>query len=592
MFGFNESLLLDGIKNHPLVVNVVEVHPKRLSEPWAKDRSVCRGVQLQVSVNGVATEICFGIDRSFPLSLPVLSLHPWDRFGVIPHVDNDGFICYAQQEGILIDTKNVTGLAHEAITRAVKVLEEGISGANHNDFLDEFGAYWGWQEKAKSATSLVSPDHSFKTVSLYKHEEKISKKGKKKHRSNKVRWYLSDDIDTFNSFFQSQAAPKTSKALYIPLQPGGVIIPPHPSAFWCLDDIRRIIRQNVSPAQKADLDALTALPPSAEEVVVLCLPRPSGGETLLGISFSGVKGAHPLHQGGAVSTVARIDPVLITRRDREYLLPRGGSSLSLRDKKILLLGCGALGGYIAAELTRAGIIQLTVLDKDLLTAENYFRHFLGRKYINQPKAVAIKKEIESRLPYVKVSALFTSLEEAIQNNLIDLNSFDLIISALGNPTVELAFDKMVRSTLSDIPPRLYSWLEPYGIGGHAVLTGTKGGCFKCLYSPSEDGDLHCRAAFAEKGQVFAKNISGCRNVFTPFGSLDALKTAELTVRAAIDALKGTISAPLLRSWKGDASEFEEKGFILASRYHQGTLELKDYRLENCPVCQETFLGKQ
>jgi len=592
MFDFDESLLLKGIASSPLVNSVVPLHPKKLSDPWATRRSICRGFQLEITVHGVPTIFYFCVDKSFPLDIPVLFLHPWDVFGVIPHVEIDGFICYAQEEGILLDSDNISGLVQEAIARAVKVVEDGIAGANHKDFLDEFGAYWGRSTNTRTAVSLVSPTTAIKKVHLYKQLQPASGKGKGKgkhpgRRSKKkvAQWYLYDDIGTFNRYFSlpPNNAPTASKVLFIPLQPNGVVVPPHPTTFWDLGEIRKFIFDNLTATQKLEIAPFLSSS-SPEEVVVLSIPRLSGGETLVGIRFKGIKRhvPHPLHQDGSAT---EITPISLTRRDREYLLPRGGGNLALAKKRVLLLGCGALGGYIAAELTRAGVSHLTVVDNDTLNADNYFRHLLGKKFLGRPKVLAIKDDIEGRLPYVEITALHCYVEEAIEHNHVRLDEFDMVVSALGNPTVELALNSRIQKAKA-APPVLFTWLEPYGIGGHAVLTKKHKGCLKCLYPKPAGEDMFCRASFAEKGQKFAKNISGCRNVFTPFGSLDAVKTAELATRLAIATLTGGIAAPVMRSWKGDPDEFLRNGFQLSSRYESEHLEIVDYRNPDCPICHE------
>lgn len=579
MFDFDETLLKEALSSSPVVKSVVELHPKCMAEPWAKERSVCLGYKLGIELNGAPVTCYFGINKSFPLSLPYVFLAQWDLFGIIPHVEDDGYICYAQEEGSLLNSEDIAGLAQEALYRAVQVVTDGISGKNHQDFLDEFGAYWGRLKKVKAVTSIVSPDDHIKKIHATKEKD--------------GQWCLSDDLQSFRKFrkYPLHVPLKSAPAIYIPLNPGTTITPPHPSMFWELPDIRKVIFDNLGADKKTALLSLI-VKHHREEVILLSLPRTSDGETLFGIKFNGVLHAHPLKDEGRASEII---PLSITRRDREYIIPRGGSNLSLCEKRVLLLGCGALGGFIANELARAGILRLTVLDNDTLTYENLFRHVLGKKHVRKNKVDGIKDDIEGRLPYVEVFPVCLSLEDALASDRINVGDFDLIVSALGNPTVELAFNKYVHYT--DSPPIIFTWLEPYGIGGHALLTRLKGspkGCLQCLYVNSEDGDLYCRASFAEKGQVFAKNINGCRNVFTPFGSLDAIKTAEIATRLAIGTLNGEFKSNLIRSWRGDAAEFQMNGKLLSSRYfcsNDHFIEFSDYYYGGCPVCHESEIER-
>jgi molybdopterin/thiamine biosynthesis adenylyltransferase len=575
MFDYDDSLLTEALTSSPLVKSVTELPLKSLTELWAKGRDVCRAFKLEIELNGKSVEFYFGIKKSFPLSLPRIFLTQWDLFGIIPHVETDGYICYAQEEGSLLNFEDVAGLAQESLSKAVNVLMDGISGRNHHDFLDEFGAYWDRLKGIKRFISIVSPGEHVKAIHLYKIKDETR--------------YMADDEQSFRKYkkLHPNKTLKHYEAIYIPFPQGTIITPPHPSKFWNISDMRKVVFDNLRTDQKSELLLLMAKP-QHEEVILFKLPRASDGQTLFGIEFKGVNHEHPLKEGGRAS---EISPLAIIRRDKEYLLPRGGSNVALRGKNVLLLGCGAVGGFIANELTRAGISRLTVLDKELLTYENLFRHVLGMRHVSSDKykVDGIKDDIEGRLPYVEVFPIRSTLEKAVKSGKISISNFDLIISALGNVTVELAFNKYIHSTNS--PPVIFTWLEPYGIGGHALLTkldDSGKGCLKCLYI-IEDGELCCRASFAEKGQVFIKNINGCRNVFTPFGSLDAIKTAELATRLAIATLNGEIKTNLIRSWRGDATTFLKNGMKLSPRYlgeKDHFIEYDNYHIIECPICYE------
>lgn len=104
----------------------------------------------------------------------------------------------------------------------------------------------------------------------------------------------------------------------------------------------------------------------------------------------------------------------------------------------------------------------------------------------------------------------------------------------------------------------------------------------------EGHPLYNRASFAAPGQFFAKDISGCGSLFTPYGSTDALQTALLTTRLAIDTLLGNESGNPLMSWKGSATQFLAAGHTLSSRYDLTEDEMfpmrYDYVNSRCLVC--------
>ncbi len=260
-------------------------------------------------------------------------------------------------------------------------------------------------------------------------------------------------------------------------------------------------------------------------------------------------------------------------------------------KRVLLVGCGAVGGHLAFQLARAGVLNLTLVDHDTLIPENSFRHVLGRRYWNRRKVEALKEEIESELPYVQIAAVPNTIEKALEDGSIKLANYDLLVLAVGNPTVELEINERVHA-LRNGPAVVFTWLEPLGIGGHALLAGNApdGGCFECLYTSSLGNVqfLENRAAFAAPGQSFGRALSGCGSLFTPYGAMDAAKTATIAARLAVDALTGKELGNPFLSWKGDATDFVAEGFRLSPRFSATEEDLRrhryGYKSAQCRVC--------
>ncbi|MCZ7673844.1 MAG: ThiF family adenylyltransferase [Chloroflexi bacterium] len=202
----------------------------------------------------------------------------------------------------------------------------------------------------------------------------------------------------------------------------------------------------------------------------------------------------------------------------------------MQKKRVALLGCGSVGGFLALELIRTGLRDLTLVDHEILTLDNVYRHELGKDMVGTYKVLALKQEIERKVPYTKITSIPELAQTAIETGRLKSGRFDLIIIAIGDETDCLHLNELIRSK-RPYPPIIFSWLEPYGIGGHTLLTGNASarGCYECLITPmTEDEALYNRASFAAPGQFFAKDISGCGSLFTPYGSTDALQTALLT----------------------------------------------------------------
>lgn len=544
----------------------------------------------EVTIDGHEVTVRIVLDASFPNRLPRFFLEPWDALGFIPHVSRNGQICFLDPEGLVIDRRRPVAVVEDAYERAMQTLLDGVTGINRADFANEWEVYWGQLTGIEIALSAIDPAiDDVRQVLFFS-------------RTDALTWVAHDssEIAAFYNGTDMTVRLNRQYGLYLPLEVDALPIPPRADRpFWTLEDTRRLLLDNLSAANRVQVQRLTKRPTRTREYVIVRLPRPAGGATLFGIRFDDVHGPHPLRVGGRASSLV---PLIFQQVDRGYLVERGGSNIGLGMKRVLLLGCGAVGGHLSVELARAGVLNLTIVDDDTLTLENSFRHVLGRKYWGKPKAQALKDEIEALLPFVRVTPVVASIEAALAAGTVDLADYDLVVLALGNPTVELEINARLHGT-STGPAVLVTWVEPLGIGGHALLAGNShgGGCFECLYtSPSgDDGIVENRAAFAEPGQIFGRALSGCGSLYTPYASMDALQTAILAARLAVDALTGSELGNPLLSWKGDAGAFTAAGFRVSPRFDATHDQLYGQRYSyhnshchNCGACVQSDIRER
>lgn len=538
-------------------------------------------VEGKVALEDQQVTLCVGIDERFPLSLPKIFLRPPDALGFLPHVEEDGYLCYLDSEGLLLDAENPLALLYEATELAVELLQAGVSEKNRWDFMDEFGAYWQRLDlHMQSLPAFISVDNSLRKVFVYK--------------DGKSYVLVADDIETARPYFNSQGKELNSltryTALYIPLNQETFVFPPRPDQRWRKCEVQSLVRKNLSEANRQRFKSLTKKWKS-EELIILGLPRPSGGMTLVGLLFSNVIGGHPLRAGNSQTFPI---PLQIQRCDQAYLLPRGGARSQFSNFRVLVVGCGSVGGYVVVALVQAGITCLTLVDPDICTLENTFRHILGKQAQTMPKVLALKAEIENKYPYLSVTTHQTNIEIAIRDELVKLSNFDLVIFATGDHTVELYVNRLLHQQNSS-PAAVFTWLEPYEIGGHTLLTHPGNpGCLQCLFISDStiNRPLYNRASFSACSQSFSKNDLGCNSSYTPYGALDAIKTAEQAVRLALDGLTKKEQGSPLVSWKGSDDSFIAAGFQASPRYKLTADQLHETRYsyvnDSCPVCGKLY----
>lgn len=551
--------------------------------------------------------IQIALDEHFPLHKPLFFLKPYNTLGLIPHVDNNGYICYVQDEGLIINIEDPLGIIEESFIRVIKTLIDGKNKLNHNDFLREFVDYWRNLKNVEIIESNVELTNKVKVVKVVKFEKYYN-------------YFVGDNVqDIMNYCYKYVGKEKFGKysfldALYVPLREGTFLKPPDYDNFWTVKQFRNIIFSNITSSNKRILKNFIKRKVNHDDevVVLVSIPHSDGNKSLIGVKYSqfipietkrNLKGlgefSHPLYE---TTSKCKFVPLNVIRHDEGYIKPRGGGSISLKNKKILLVGCGSVGGYIAIELVKAGVKNISLIDSDYISQENVYRHVLGidsllyrnnndEVYRNQ-KIIGIKKEIERKFPYTNINNLaFEPIEDIIKKNTVNFKEYNLIIIAIGNPTIELYLNKFFHEN-ENMPPVIFTWLEAYGIGGHALLTNNNGksGCLNCLYTDPQNGEftLYNRASFAESGQIFTKQVSGCSSIYMPYGSLDSLQTAILATRLAIDVLNEKEKDNPILSWKGNADIFLSKGYKLSCRYNIPFDQLYNtrylYKSKFCKVC--------
>lgn len=297
-----------------------------------------------------------------------------------------------------------------------------------------------------------------------------------------------------------------------------------------------------------------------------------------------------------------LKPLLVKIFNKELLMPRSGAKRNLDGKKVLLVGAGSVGSELADKLGAMGIGCLDITDPDTFSTSNLYRHTLNRQYIGCPKSLALQWQLESKYPWINVrpcfnkllafrelneSLSFIELSEFFNLKVLD-NYYDLIIVAIGSPTHERVFHDYVTKNILQVPI-IYTWLEGYGVGGHAVLDiPNKKGCLRCAYVDPETGirGLASNLNFLQSDQDIVKNYAGCGEMFIPYGAMSSAQTALIAGDLAMGYLDGKLTEPTKVSWKGSDEDAKDEGLKFTKRYKSFSSSLQRQPLCHplCDVC--------
>ena len=313
------------------------------------------------------------------------------------------------------------------------------------------------------------------------------------------------------------------------------------------------------------------------------------GRTWFGIHFSqknSGKGRKTLPFKHSHLTGWKLEPIIVLTFNKERIMPRSGAEQSLTSKKVMLVGCGSVGGDVADKLAASGVGHIDLYDPDTLSLNNIYRHILPPQYVSFNKSYALWHSLTSKYPWLEIGSYTGKLLDLRRRDL--LMKYDLIIIAIGAPTQERLFhDYLIKEKIK--VPIINTWVEGYGIGGHAVLAipETKG-CLRCAYVDPADFSrgLASNLNFLAPNQDLTKNHAGCGDAFLPYTYIASTQTALITADLGVKCLLGKIQESSRVSWKGNSEEATANGFKLNGRYHAFTRTLEVLPLFNdeCDIC--------
>lgn len=494
-------------------------------------RGADRGWRFQLNVEGQIVDLDLTVDNRFPRSRPRVGFSDPPPFPSYPHVESDGRLCIIEDVDEL-DHNKPTGIIKAVLTGAAEVLEEGFAGRNEDDFRDEFLSYWDPTAKGPTVYSLADPCGSSRRVKLW---------------SAGKNYFAAEDRRSLNNWLQNRTgrglaegeACKPGLILWFdqPLLPKEY--PSNPAELCALADkiggnapdlLRRYLAEDV-----------------CDRLVLL------GAQSKNGPCFAAVTiQPHPSHRRNSVRTrrkgnpakaepsvilaevlrgtlirhrVERVDPHLIHGRDNNPELE------VLLASKVIILGCGSLGGYIARTLAQAGVGEIVLIDPEVFEPANPSRHVLGGECAHGFKAQALAVKLRREFPHARFEHHNKSWQKVADKNPKQFQQADLVISTIGSWSHEGEFNAR-QVSLMHPSSTLYAWTEPFGAAAHAVVIGGAGGCLGCGLTAFGEPVFKV----AQFAGTTLKQMAACGSYFQPYGASEINSAANLAVDLAIDHL--------------------------------------------------------
>lgn len=469
--------------------------------------------------------------------------------GLLPHVSYQGVVCVNDGQGTSLDIDHRADVVAYTLLEAFDLLEKWAAdaAASHAEFFNELEGYWSHLPKGARGRIVFEVDRRDRLITAY-----VDAKDKDKPKT----WVLTERLQRppFELEAKGLAA---QRALYLHLDDLVPLPPAYPDILTT--DFIDAVCARLTPEQQVLWDDMIGPSKNGPRpmTILLSVPRAAGGDSLIGIAFTA--------KGGVVDAKSPVLPLTIRRHTARYMRERGGASLDLLGKHVAILGCGAIGSVVADALAAAGVGKLTLVDNDVFSEDNVFRHQLEPLWVDIPKVHALKIRLTQHYPGLHVDAVNDAAQEWISGK--TLAGLDGVVVAFGAPSVERSFSRYFRGTGLKLPV-VFTWLEALDLGGHSVLTWTDAeGCLDCLYRDDEgQPSLSSRTAYLEPDQSVTRNLTGCASVFVPFGALQARKTGLMAAEHMLSGLVKALPASY-RFWVGEGAAAAEAG-LRTTPWHQ------------------------
>lgn len=510
------------------------------------------------SIEGADVPIDFCVDPQ-GIRLPsvrVQSLPKVLRYRITPHLTEQGDLCYLGSQGLVVDVFNPTGVALACLERARAVLEQVLRGELVEEASDEFFAYWS-ELPSQHFIDTAPTDNRALSAIVFAH-----------FSLREVCVFTSDPERTIQKFQSAGFIPKRKGLL---AKSFATSAPPRPAKLWPPRDLRSLLAWQA----QMDRDCARALKRGLKKSLkhrqrqAFCVVSSPAARYGFVVTFD-YRVAPPGSRRRMLGRADRFRRAKIRRFnlwpvDDAYIASRSvPSAATLADRRILLIGCGTIGSYLAELLVKAGAGagtgELRLVDKEDLLPANIGRHRLGFESILRNKASALSAELVRHAPTARLSAI------ASDATAVDLAGWDLIIDATGE---EALGHWLAQKTQQAFVPSLAVWIEGPGTAIRALLTDTPGAaCIRCL------SDLARVPRYPVTNEpINYENFAGqgCESLYVPF-------PVTVSVQAAC------LAAEMVSRWASGKPQMKLQSRILDPVFSSAGRDLNPTKLSGCPAC--------
>ena len=482
--------------------------------------------------------VCLTIEDWDFLSYPEITLIGRPAFlpDLMPHIDVDGNLCYFSPGIVVLDRYRPDDAILQCLNQAILVLNRIAEDPvyRENDIQNEFLAHWIFGQSSQVWPVLLGSIQPNATLAQYYIL----------NDPNGRRAMIACNASEANALCEIKGWPKPKNSLCNCWILGTTLHPTIPNLKFP-STIKELFNWLIQWDRNLYNRVQYILEKNGEylenKFISFAVKCPAGWVgfafdlnqiTRLGSRKNPKLYKQYLHGKGGAHEILRLS---ITDVSPSFVHSRNLTFPDLRDRKITLIGCGAIGGYLAQTLVRLGAGSgngsINLVDPDVLGAENLGRHYLGYSDLFKYKAIALRDELMRQFPTANIISHVKNV-----NKITRLFGVDLVINATGEESINELLNEKRLLIGPKAAPLLQVWIKGNGECVQSLwMDDRRYGCFRCLYQSNQT--QYRQERFPVLKNETERRFIGCR-AFTPYAVSAPMNAASLAADTIIDWIKG------------------------------------------------------
>ena len=472
------------------------------------------------------------------------------------------WVCLFEQDSIVNTLVPYEDKIFDCLDRLIELLSMNTV-EREREFQNEFMFYWNSEtDGGKKHVAYLGQELEFTKMDAFF--------GAKKVRLIEQGMPLSD-IDARDKSERRWVHHIENDVYYIPITDNRGILPPHKGFRWSSNEVRNIVYgKKIEHISEETFEQMKTIIPKTQNLLLLfgMKTEQSNFTFALKVCCNNCKGHSLLEK--LLSDITGVEPLNTERKDYLYLCEQIGNDIGLMKKRVLLIGAGSLGSYVAFELIKNGVQRLTIYDDDKLLEENVLRWAFAGLGIGSKKATTIQFLLNLLHPEINVEAHTEKLDAKSLSK--EVMEKDMIIFTIGNSDEQLKFNTVLKEAKCSIPV-IYVWLEEGGEHSHILFVNYQHpGCFECLYTDSQGMRVNNRAR-KNTSLTIEKGIirNGCGGTRAAYGTAILLRT----------------TAALLDTIRDIENEKITENTLIDISSNRITISGTDFPMEACNCCGDS-----